>query len=146
MALTQYLTSYSSPTKLREGNVFTGACLFTGRVSLVSYPFRGRASSGWLPSLPLEGLPLPEGLPRKVNGMRSASRRYASYWNVFLFTLFVQNHNTLKNTSTFEINPNIHLNHYVACLKEEYDTILHNRFFVFLLTDPSLILWRKEEY
>ena len=68
------------------------------------------------------------------------SERYVSYWNAFLFTLFVQNYNNLENTSTFEINPNIHLNHYLACLKEEYDTTLHNRFFVFLLTDPSLIL------
>ena len=45
------------PVKLREGNVFTGVCLFTGE-----YPF-----------------PLYE--------IRSTSGRYASYWNAFLFMI-----------------------------------------------------------
>ena len=64
MALTQYLTSYSSPTKLREGNVFTGVCLFTG-VGYLWYHIPlgvGHPVVGY-PLLPLEGLPLPEGLP-----------------------------------------------------------------------------------
>ena len=89
-------------TARKEGNVFTGVCLFTGgRVSLVPGPYLvtdrmslpggvGLTTHPWK-DYPLEGLPpgraTPEGLPppRKDNGIRSASRRYASYWNAFLF-------------------------------------------------------------
>ena len=50
------------PVKLREGNVFTGVCLFTGE-----YPF----------PLPYIGF----------YEIRSTSGRYASYWNAFLFMI-----------------------------------------------------------
>ena len=63
------------PTKLREGNVFTGVCLFKGV---------GTHPQGWI--CPGGGYSPP---PQYMGyyGIRSTSGRYASYWNAFLLSL-----------------------------------------------------------
>ena len=63
---------YRPQTKLREGNVFTGLCLFTGR--------------GVVPSCRTPGTVSPPGPYPPPPPRNHKSGRYASYWNV-LFTL-----------------------------------------------------------
>ena len=91
--------NYRPPTKLQEGNVFTGVYLSTGRgrVSLVPCPFLvpgpmsflGEGVRVSLVPCPLGvGIPytLPApGIPYPPHPRNNKSGRYASYWNAFLF-------------------------------------------------------------
>ena len=80
--------------KFREGNVFTGVCLLTGRGQGI--PGRGLGihgegilgvgyTQGWGRVSRGYGIPIPSS----GNGGHCGSR-YASYWNAFLFQGFVR--------------------------------------------------------
>ena len=90
---------YRPPKKLREGNVFTDMCLFTGgRVSLVPYPFVGgrvsggmvsrgygiwgRISRGELHMLSPDTLPHPSPRTTKVGGVHPTGMLSGYYLNL----------------------------------------------------------------
>ena len=77
---THILPYYRPETKLREGNVFTRVCLYTGGVSVPGG--RGYVPRGvW--HYPQEQRP--PSPPGNRHPRNHKSGRYAFYWNVFLF-------------------------------------------------------------
>ena len=79
-----YKFSYRPPTKLREGNAFTGVCLSTGGVGYPWYQvlsggsIQGDRSSAGIRAVGHPGGVYPTPPPPEWNA------RYASYWNAFL--------------------------------------------------------------
>ena len=104
---------YRPPTKLREGNVFTGICLSTAG---------GGGREGWVllvpgPFIEVDGRVCPEGgyvslEDMGYNGIRSVNRRFASYWNAILLREEFRLHQPLhlvKDFSSLEAMKTLHL-------------------------------------
>ena len=98
---------YRPPTKLQEGNVFTGVCLSTGG-GRPPPPSGGRSRRKIMDQTGSDIIPS----PKKEHGTREevtshpwnhTSGRYRSYWNAF-FLIINQSINQEKSFTVFTVN------------------------------------------